>query len=38
MKNTFTKKKILLLLLFFLLLLIWVELGVGILGSPWAGS
>ena len=38
MKNYFTKKRILLLLLLFLLLLIWVELGVGILGSPWAGN
>lgn len=38
MKNTFPKKKILLLLLLFFLLLIWVELAVGILGTPWAGS
>jgi len=38
MKNYLTKKRVLLLLLLFLLLLIWLELGVGILGSPWAGS
>ena len=38
MKNTFSKKRILFLLLLFILLLIWVELAVGILGPPWAGS
>ena len=38
MKNTFPKKKVLLLLLLFFLLLIWVELAVGILETPWAGS
>ena len=38
MKNTFPKKKVLLWLLLFILLLIWIELAVGILGTPWAGS
>lgn len=38
MKNTFSKKRILLLLLLFLLFLVWIELGVGIFGTPWAGS
>ena len=38
MKNTFPKKKILLLLLLILLFLVWIELGVGIFGTPWAGS
>ena len=38
MKNTFSKKGILFLLLLFLLFLVWIELGVGIFGTPWAGS
>jgi hypothetical protein len=32
------KKKIILLIVLATLLLIWAELGVGVFGTPWAGS
>jgi len=38
MRKLFTKKRIVIMLFIIILLLIWVELGVGIFGTPWAGD
>ena len=38
MRKLFTKKRIVIMLFIIILLLIWVELGVWIFGTPWAGD
>jgi len=38
MRKLFTKKRIVIMLFIIILLLIWVELGVGLFGTPWAGD
>jgi hypothetical protein len=32
------KKLVIILLIIIVLILVWIELGVGIFGTPWAGS
>jgi len=38
MRKLFTKRRIVIMLFIIILLLIWVELGVGLFGTPWAGD